>query len=208
MNLGATFLGIPITVLFVDARVQRNEAQRWADVDRRIGHHLERIANAAIANYCDALAHDLPISAQSLERSQNHLQRRQMLIDEAANELLQDIDDLEKLPRQGWRSFMESLVPVYQEAERTLDIYGNRMEPETQVLVIRLLEALEAVDSTRQLYGKYLCALGESLPPLTPDGVPPESHRKVTLSLACQEGTAVLQAAIAIEQLLNSHEDE
>lgn len=208
LNLGTTFLGIPLTVLFVDALINRHEARRWAEVRGRVDQRLEWIANVAISSYRVALEWDRPDLGTNWEVMGDPRRRRQAMIDLAQDMLLYDLEDLGRISRDRWDTLFTSLENVYLEADRLLDVFGARMEPNTQLLLIKLQESLNSVGSTYAIFADILGASDGTLHSPRPSDTSKDEIRRNAVGLAQREGRAVLEAAIVIENALITRQSD
>lgn len=145
LNLATEFIGIIVTVAYVDWVLKAHERRRWKGTATRINDSLRTLSNATISGIRGAFGIDADIIdgwvVQSGDQKRINAEVRRIGIKVLGPVARHRLDHLDV---EGWRRLGKHLQGTWREAERLLDRFGNRLEPEDMELLMDLQRELNA----------------------------------------------------------------
>jgi len=142
INVAAAPVGILFTVVYVDRIVRGAEAARWSDTDVMIGDRLRMLATSTIAGLRETFGVTLPGGPEMFAPGTTSGEQLQLRVIEHATTVLAPIarDRLEGFREAEWRALNECLETARADAERTLSLFGHRLDPQQHELLLRIAD--------------------------------------------------------------------
>lgn len=144
INLSTELLGIVVTVAYVDWVLKAHESAQWAGAGSRIKSRLEVLVNALISGIRSSFGIG-PAALEQLIPFTNDPRTVHEALVRFGKEVLVPVarEHLDSLDKAGWRKLATHLQLVWSEAERVINLFGNRLQP-------RQLELLLDIQQTAQ----------------------------------------------------------
>jgi hypothetical protein len=131
INLAATFIGILITVFYVDLILRKHEETRWSNVKARVHGRIERMANLSVSAFRSAYGLDTDIFGKSFLETDDRTEIRSMIAHAAENVLIPITPTrLNEVNQAEWKKVVQLLSSVVQMGDELVALFGDRIEPE------------------------------------------------------------------------------
>ena len=131
INLAATFIGILITVFYVDLILRKYEEERWSNVKIRAHQRIERMANLSIGAFRSAYNLGTDIFGESFLETDDRTEIRSMIARAAENVLIPLTPTrLNTVNRAEWKKVVQLLEVVAKMGDELLNLFGDKIEPE------------------------------------------------------------------------------
>lgn len=154
-NLATTFLGILLTVVYINYVLYRKEKSYWNVARERIYKILSVFANIVITNFRLQFNFGPEIIKERKHSSEADFlyETRSEMIRIATDILIPSAEaKVNSLDVKGWENLDVRRKSIWDEAERILRLFGNYLEPEILSL---LLDIQEKVRDIYVLYSTY-----------------------------------------------------
>jgi len=163
VGLATTFIGILITIIYVDWILRVNEKKKWENVHFRLDMELTRFGIIAINEFRTAFNIGSEI-VMSIDFSNPIIMRKEMaqmakiiLVPNAGKKVLE-------MNQSDWNNLSNNLITVINEADRLINLFGNRMDPEIFSLVLEIREKALRIQSMYSLVPNLLGVSDKDLP--------------------------------------------
>ncbi|MBN1147358.1 MAG: hypothetical protein JXA78_08880 [Anaerolineales bacterium] len=141
VNLATTFIGILLTVFYVDWILREHEEKRWANVQYRVNDEITKFANLAISEFRTAFHFTTEILDFSTFDSDNPNLIRAEIARIADNILIPAVSaKIVEMDQGDWRSLSANLSSVIQAADRLITLYGERINPDIFSRIVEIRE--------------------------------------------------------------------
>lgn len=154
-NLATTFLGILLTVAYINYVLYRKEREYWNVARKRIYNLLFIFANITITDFRLLFGYGQEIMKKREYTSDVDFltKTRLEMIRIAKNILIPSTETkVSNLDVKGWKDLSAKLKSIWDESERILKLFGNHLEPEIFTL---LLDIQDRAWSIILLYSTY-----------------------------------------------------
>lgn len=200
INIATTFLGVLITVFYVDLILKQQNEIRWKKVKSHCTHRITRIANLTILDFRTAFKISLTLDS-SLLKTDNQNELRSHLADHTETILIPSFaEKINQLTQKDWEKLMQGLKEIIQLTERTFDMYANNIDPEILECV---LEIQDKANSIFSIYEIYHIVFGIAAADFPAHWSGTSLHQKSAYSLVIIETTEMLQIASTLLRRLN-----
>lgn len=167
VNLAATFVGILVTVLYVDYIIKQHERERWAQAKALIEKRILNFATLTVTHF--RLAFGISYHAVNKEtidiNNPSSLAREMIRL--AQNILLPSVDsDTRKLEKEDWSKLIKQLRITWEVAERLCSVFGSRIEPEKLSLILEIQDDIWGIVSFYSTYPDVIGIPDDKLPPI------------------------------------------
>ena len=146
INLAATFIGILITVFYIDLILRRHEETRWSKVKVRAHERIERMANLSISAFRSAYDLGTDIFGDAFLETGDRTEIRSMVAHAAENILIPMTPTrLNDVNQAEWKRVVQILNVVVQTGDELLKLFGDRIEPEIFSLMVEIQNKAEGI---------------------------------------------------------------
>ncbi len=130
VNLATTFIGVVLTVFYVDRVIDRARSLQWSEADSEIRERLEQFANLSVSIPRTALgvpASVIPwVRPGPNARDEIRAGRRVIAIEHVKPEVRRG---LSSFTSDQWRRLIEELGRLHHQGDRLLTLFGSRLSP-------------------------------------------------------------------------------
>ena len=149
INFAAAFLGILVTVGYVDFVLREHEKSRWKATRERIYELIEGVATMAATQFRIAYGIEPRGYSEDLDVLRDAKKRRERAI-RITEELLvgSTHDGLRALDTEKWQKLTRQMAITWQGADRILEVHGSKLEPEFYSMVLDLQKKMWMVKSS------------------------------------------------------------
>lgn len=192
LSLALLFLGILITVGYVDVILREHERRRWVPIQASLHARLESVANVTWSQFRVAFGMSPDIVALDSTEVHDDARRRAALVEAAEGAAAHAVRrEIARLDTAEWKRLAEQLRITWQSVDRMLEVYGQRLAP---VVLADLMTIQDALGGILTQYSTFPDVLG-----VEDDKLPPgRGHNRVAQRTALEE-LAADDAARAIE---------
>ena len=154
-----------VTVAYVDWVLRRHEAERWHGVDARIRSRLKMLANALITGIRVCLGYDVDVLDEA-EILSGDVERGDREVLRVARHVLAPLvrARLNALDQADWARMAGQLRDLWQEAERLIDRFGERLEPNQLETLLDLQQSLQQALNFYQVFPDFAGVPDDKLP--------------------------------------------
>lgn len=146
INLAATFIGILITVFYVDLILRKHEEARWSNVKIRARERIERMANLTISAFRSAYDLGTDIFGESFFETDDRTEIRSMIAHAAENVLIPMTPTrLNEVNQAEWKKVAQLLNAVVQLGDELINLFGDKIEPEIFSLMVEIQNKAEGM---------------------------------------------------------------
>jgi hypothetical protein len=146
INLAATFIGILITVFYVDLILRKHEETRWINVKVRVHGRIERMANLSIGAFRSAYGLGTDIFGKSFLETDDRTEIRSMIAHAAENVIIPITPTrLNDVNQAEWKKVVQLLNSVVQMGDELVALFGDRIEPEIFSLIVETHDKAEGI---------------------------------------------------------------
>jgi len=131
INLGMTFLGILVTVAYVDLVLREHQARQWAETLDRINKRLDNLATVASAQFRVAFGLTPDVCDEvAMQSSDDRLRRTEVA--RVAEQVLRPIaaQRVAAINREGWRNLNRQLQITWNFGDHLMELHGTQLNPE------------------------------------------------------------------------------
>lgn len=184
MNLATTFLGILITVVYVDYVMKRHEELYWSGAKFKIVARLQQVAARAGTQFRHLFDLDLDSLPIGLTKDRAVLRVAMIRLNEEI--LLPGLKDhVSRLSQEQWAKVAKALKGTDDEVQEFLRIYGNRLDPVSIEGLMGIQDEVRAFLNFYQIFPDLFGVPDDSLP-LTRSGDRPIEHKRALEGLAAE----------------------
>lgn len=146
LNLGTTFLGILLTVGYVDLILKQHEKDRWAGPRSRISKRLENVAAVASSQFRIAFGFGPEVYGEAAFDSEHDASRRRELVRVAMDIVYPSVPDkVREMSTADCKSLCKQLAISWESADRMIELFGSRLEPTILAVLIDLQDCQRSV---------------------------------------------------------------
>ncbi len=167
VNLAATFIGILVTILYVDFIIKQHERGRWAQAKALIEKRIMNFATISASQFRTAfgISHHV-LDGEAMDINDPSSIRRAM-IRLAQNVLLPSVEsNVQKLDTQEWKKLISQLRITWEGADRLCSVFGNRIEPEKLSLIMEIQDEIWGIISFYSTFPDVIGVSDDKLPPI------------------------------------------
>lgn len=144
-NLAVTFIGILLTVMYVDYILKQQEKGRWAGAKSLINRRIERFAIVASTQFRLAFGYSSDIYKRDIDMN-DPLIRRKEIIRINENILLPSLNNkIQKLDHADWKKLAKQLQLYWEGGEKLYEVFGNRIDPEIVTSILGIQDEIESI---------------------------------------------------------------
>lgn len=166
VNFAAAFLGILVTVGYVDFVLREHEKGRWQATRERIYGLIENIATMAATQFRIAYGIGPHVYTEDLAILRDPKKRREQTIritEQHRVEFTHDV--LPTLGTERWKNLTRQMAITWQGADRILEVHGGKLEPELYSMIMDLQKKLWTVKQTYDTFPDVIGVPDEALEP-------------------------------------------
>lgn len=139
VNLTSTFIGILLTVLYVDYILRRHQESRWAQAKTLIDERINSFANGSSSQFRTAFKISHNVFNEEAININNPSSIRKEIIRITEDIILPSVDlSVPKLKTEDWEKIASQLRITWEAADRLCSVFGNRIEPEKLSLIMEI----------------------------------------------------------------------
>lgn len=150
-NLAATFIGILITVLYVEYILRKHEEQRWAPAQTLINKYIQSFAIVSSAMFRVIFGKSSDIFNIAAIDVNNPDSMRTEMIRALEENVLPAVDGgVRRMSKEKWKFLVVHLQLTQERGDRLLQLYAARINPELLGRIMTLkdeISNLQAVDT-------------------------------------------------------------
>jgi hypothetical protein len=165
VNLTTTFVGILVTVLYVDYVIKQHKKSRWAQAKALIEKRIMNFANVSTSQFRIAFGishHVLNMEAMDINNPSS-IQKEMIRL--AQNILLPSVDSsVQKLNTEDWKKLISQLKITCEGADKICSVFGNRIEPEKLSLIIEIQDEIWSIVSFYTTFPDVIGVPDDKLP--------------------------------------------
>jgi hypothetical protein len=194
VNLATTFIGILITVFYVDLVLDKHEAQQWSKVRTLVHGRVERFANLSISYFRDAYGFGPDIINDAVFDSDDPTPRRGEIA-RIAEQVLAPATEM-KLDEMGpadWKKLTGRLSSVVEMADQLVGLFGNKLEPETLSLIFEIQDRADSILSKYSILPEFFGTPDDQLP--TPTKGSAVAHKRFFYKATAEDARRLLSKA-------------
>jgi len=136
-NLATTFLGILLTVCYVDYILRRHDKERWAATTARIESRIQSFAEITSASFRTAFHIDYHVIR--MWKMGERRSARTEIIRLIREVLLPQVDaKVPAIDQKGWTSLRAQLKQIVPWLDHLITAFGNRLDPEVFSLILKI----------------------------------------------------------------------
>jgi hypothetical protein len=145
INLSTTFVGILLTVWYVDWVLRQQEKQRWHQVDERVADRVRVMINATVAGVRRALGFGLQDAYLHGCSSEDPRSLHEAIVKYAETVIAPELlDRLRSLDSKGWRDLHTHVTEAHRVALMLLQVFQSRLAPIQLSLMLDLQDGLRS----------------------------------------------------------------
>ena len=151
VNMGTTYIGILLTVLFLNILIEENERRRWKQADSLIRERIRRFANSVVGSFCEFDWNRPQYSPEIFTPTNDdseHYERtaRSESIKVIKDRIVPELQPfIESRDRRGWRSLRKKIEDRIKEADLLITVFGNRLDPDIWGEIFQIVDHLESI---------------------------------------------------------------
>jgi hypothetical protein len=191
VNLATTFLGILLTVCYVDYILRRYDKERWAATTARIESRIQALAEVTSQSFRTAFHIDYHVIR--LWMMEDPQSERTEIIRVIRQALLPEVDaKVPAIDQKGWTSLKAQLQRIVPWLDHLITAFGKRLDPDVFSLILKIEDDINSIWKTAVTFFDVL-------------GVPDDQlHAKPPHDPAAHKRHMERQIAINIKQILES----
>lgn len=146
VNLGTTFLGSLLTVGYVDLVLREHQSIKWSGAMARIRKRLDNFATIAATQFRIAFGFGHDVYDEQTMWSSDDRHRRAELA-RVTKHVLRPVtaDRVAALDTAGWKRLNEQLRITWSSADRIIELYGSRLDPDVIAILIDTQDHMRAI---------------------------------------------------------------
>jgi hypothetical protein len=166
ISFAAAFLGILVTVGYVDFVLREHEKSRWQATRERIYELVENIATISANQFrtafgisADVYTHDLAVLKDPKRRRAETIRITKDVLIPSAREGIRALDT------KKWEQLTRQMAITWQGADRILEVHGSKLEPELYSMILDLQRKMGIIKSTYEVWPDLIGVPDEALKP-------------------------------------------
>jgi hypothetical protein len=167
VNLTATFVGILVTILYVDYIIKQHEKSRWAQAKALIEKRIMSFANVSGSQFRTAfgISHNV-LNRETMDVNNPSSIRKEMI--RLSQEILMPSVDssVQRLNTADWEKLINQLKITWEGADKICSVFGNRIEPEKLSLIIEIQDEIWGIMSFYATFPDVIGVPDDELPPI------------------------------------------
>ncbi len=201
INLAATFVGILITVFYVDWIIKKRENEKWLATDKRIADRLRNLINATVSGIRSALGFSADILNESILQTLDPIAIHNEMMRVAENVIAPVVNQrVNALDQRGWKSLVMQNTNAHNGVLNFLNIFQTRLSPQQITDLLDLQEALAKTLFFYQVFPDLAGVPKEELPQMNN---PPEELQKGFCEGTARDIKEILTLAKKLSQSLS-----
>lgn len=174
LNLGVTFLGIIITVSYVNWILNEHENKRWNDVHINIDNRIRGFLVGTITTFREGFGIGIEAFSDDFNNSIDLFDTNtgvstvtcKEIINIGENILIPSISSsITNLNRREWLDFMKKIQLLQETLIRLVDLFSNKIEPNTFSKLLKIEDEIAEVLRIYTLLSDYYGVPDENIPP-------------------------------------------
>ncbi len=164
VNLAATFIGILLTVLYVDYILKQHEKGRWAAAEFLINRRIERFAIVTSTQFRLVFGFKSDIYDRNINM-ENPSSRRLEIIRINENLLLPSVSNkIQNLNQEDWKKLARQMQITWEMGDKLYEVFGNRLDPLIVSSILSIQDEIESVFNYYRIWPDILGVPDEELP--------------------------------------------
>jgi len=163
VSLSTTFIGILLTVFYVDWILRENEKKLWENVQNRVYKNIIRFANISINGFRTAFNIG-PDIYEYIDYDLSDKMIKSMIISSNAWLLKFAPQKILEMNQSDWIILSKNLNSIWEEADRIINLYGGRINPEIFTLIVDIQDKAFSILSIYTALHDILGVPDERLP--------------------------------------------
>ncbi len=146
VNLATTFLGILLTVCYVDYILRRHDKERWSATTARIESRVQNLAVVTSQSFRTAFHIDASVIHQAVIDVFNPASVRTEILRVIRQELLPRVDAaVPTLNQKDWADLTGQLERIFRRRDQLIISFGNRLDPEVFALLLKIEDDITGI---------------------------------------------------------------
>lgn len=167
VNLAATFVGILVTILYVDFIIKQHEKGRWTQAKSLIEKRILNFATLSATQFRLAFGISYKMIDKEAMDINNPSSVGREMIRLSQNVLLPSVDSsVQKLDTEDWKKLISQLRITWEVADRLCSVFGSRIEPEKLSLIMEIQDEIWGIVSFYSTYPDVIGVPDDKLPPI------------------------------------------
>jgi hypothetical protein len=202
-NLTATFVGSILTVVFVDAVLEKRQEARWAGLRSRAAKRLFGLANSVITALRVALkVSPIVVTDGTEDWTQDLRVIRDRMIRVAREVLPEQLANIPEMNPEEWQQLSDGLLSSVEQADRLLGPFLRDFPPRISELVLDIQSAAKSLANQYEVWSRLL-GVDEGKLPLRRDGSSYLPTQQATYQLAIGLGHRLLDLCAELLEALH-----
>ena len=160
LNLGASFIAIIVTILYVDRILERHDERRWHRPKKLISHRIMVTVGSNITNIRGALG-IAPLNALITEPRAMHREYLKYCAAVIEPEVASQVGGLDQV---GWKRLARAIEACYTNCENVLSLFASTLDPRQLELLIEMQNHLRTAALPYQTFPDLLGVPDNNLP--------------------------------------------
>jgi len=146
VNLATTFLGILLTVCYVDYILRRHDRERWAAATARIESRIQNLAVITSQSFRGAFNIDYHVIRETAIDIDNPTSIRTEIIRVIRQVLLPQVDaKVPTIDQKDWTNLKTQLQRITQWIDHLVTAFGERLDPEVYSMVLKIEDHINGI---------------------------------------------------------------
>jgi len=161
----ATFLGILVTVSYVDYVLRQHEKTRWARAKNLIDKRINIFAYISISQFRIAFDVSYKVFNQKAMDFDKLSSIRSEMIRITKDILLPSVEKaIPRLEEKDWKNLVRQLTITFEYGDRLFVLFGNWIEPEKLSLIMEIQDEIEKILSIYTTFPDIIGVSDDKLP--------------------------------------------
>jgi hypothetical protein len=161
----ATFLGILVTVSYVDYVLRQHEKTRWARAKTLIDKRINIFADISISHFRIAFDVSYKVFNQKAMDFDKLSSIRSEMIRITKDILLPSVEKaIPRLGEEDWKNLVRQLRISYEYGDKLFVLFGNWIEPEKLSLIMEIQDEIEKILSIYTIFPDVIGVSDDKLP--------------------------------------------
>ena len=202
VNLATTFLGILLTVCYVDYILRRHDKERWSATTARIESRIQHFAIVTSQSFRAAFNVDYHVIREAVINIDDPVSIRTEMIRVIRQELLPRVDaGVPAIDQKGWANLKAQLERIIRWSDQLISAFGNRLDPEVFSLILKIEDDINGIGALVITFFDVIGVPDDRLRAKPPhDAV---AHKRGMEKVIAKDVTQILESCALILEWLN-----